>query len=162
MVTESRNHFDRMTELLTRKKELLAGMLELTREQTGAIDEKSLDRLQKLIEEKQKRIDEIDRLDEEFTACMDKLKIEAGVKDLGELEASRYPGARELKRLTAEVISLVEQISGIEKVNSAKSKELLEEIGAHIRRFSQAKKLSNAYNQQDVSGAPSLFLDKKK
>jgi len=162
METDTRNYFARMTELLARKKALLAEMLELTRDQTDAINEKSLDKLQKLIEEKQKRIDEIDKLDEDFAACKDRLKAAAGVKELSELDASRFPGARELKQATAEVISIVEEISGVEKVNSAKSKELLEELGAQVRRMNQAKKLNNAYNRQDAGGAPSFFLDKKK
>lgn len=162
METDNRNYFARMTELLARKKVLLAEMLELTRDQTDAIDEKSLDRLQKLIEEKQKRIDEIDKLDVEFAACMKRLKAAVGVKELSELDASRFPGARELKLATAEVLSLVEEISGAEKVNSAKSKELLDELGRQVRRLNQAKKLNNAYNRQDVGGAPSFFLDKKK
>lgn len=162
MATENMDHTGRMTELLVRKKELLGEMLELTVEQTSAIESQSLDRLQELVDEKQKRIEEIDRLDEEFAACLDKLKAAAGIKDLGELDASRFPGARELKQATAEVLSLVEKISSIEKDNSAKCKELLEEIGAQIRRMNQAKKLNNAYNRPDAGGAPSFFLDKKK
>ena len=162
MVTGNMNQISRMTELLARKKALLAEMLELTVEQTGAIDSKSLERLQELVEEKQKRIDEIDRLDEEFTACMDRLKAAAGVKDLSELDASRFPGARELKQATGEVLALVGKISSIEKDNSAKCRELLEEIGSQIRRLNQAKKLNNAYNRPDAGGAPSFFLDKKK
>lgn len=162
MVTDNMNQISRMTELLARKKALLAEMLELTGEQTRAIEEKSLDRLQKLIEEKQKRIDEIDRLDDEFTASMDKLKAAAGVKELSELDALRLPGAGELKRMTSEVLLLVEQISGIEKVNSAKCRELLDELGTQVRKMNQVKKLNNAYNRQDTGGVPSFFLDKKK
>jgi hypothetical protein len=162
MANDSMNYFGKMTELLVTKRALLAEMLELTREQTPAIEEGSLDKLQKLIEEKQKRIDGIDRLDAEFTAHMEKLKATAGVKDLSELDAARFPGARELKHATAEIMSIVEEISSVEKINSAKSKELLEKLGAQVRRLNQAKKLSNAYNKPDAAGAPSFFMDKKK
>jgi hypothetical protein len=162
MATDSKNCIGKMTELLAGKKSLLAEMLELTREQTDAIEERSLDRLQKLIEEKQKKIDEIDRLDAEFTTHLEKLKTAAGVKNLGELDASRFPGAGELKRATDGVISLVEEISSVEKVNAAKSMELFEELGAQVKKINQAKKLSNAYNKPDAAGAPSYFIDKKK
>ena len=162
MATDSRDYFKNMTELLVKKKMLLAEMLELTRNQTPAIEEGSLDKLQKLIEEKQSRIDEIDRLDTEFKTCMEKLKSAAGVKELGELDASRFPGASELKQATAEVMSLVEKISSVEKINNAKSKELLEKLGSQIKRLNQAKKLSNAYNRPDAAGPSSFFVDKKK
>lgn len=162
MATDSRDYFKNMTELLVKKKMLLAEMLELTRNQTPAIEEGSLDKLQKLIEEKQSRIDEIDRLDTEFKTCMEKLKAAAGVKDLGELEAARFPGAEGLKQATAEVMTLLGEISSVEKVNNAKSKELLEKLGSQIKRLNQAKKLSNAYNKPDAAGPSSFFVDKKK
>ena len=162
MANDSMNYFGKMTELLVEKRSLLTEILKLTREQTSVIEEGSLDKLQKLIEEKQKRIDKIDKLDEKFTVYMEKLKAAAGVKDLGELEAARFPGAEGLKQATAEVMTLLGEISSVEKVNNAKSKELLEKLGSQIKRLNQAKKLSNAYNKPDAAGPSSFFVDKKK
>ncbi|MGI6668013.1 MAG: flagellar export chaperone FlgN [Acetivibrionales bacterium] len=76
------NYQDKMIEILERKKMLLGDMMTLTEAQASAINADTLDRLQELVEEKQRRIDEIDKLDEEFVVYMERLKEAYGIKRL--------------------------------------------------------------------------------
>lgn len=161
MDTSAEKYFSRMIEILGKKKLLLMDMLTLTEAQTTAIQAELLDELQKLIEEKQQRIEAIDKLDEEFGIYFERLKTTAKVKKLEELEVSAYPIAKQLKEGTLEIIVLVGKIQELEKVNSTKSKKLLEQIGLNINKINQGKKINNAYNPSP-GDTSSYFVDKKK
>ena len=162
MDTGRKIQFDRMIELLTRKKQLLGDMLDLTKTQTGVIAAGTLDELQKLIDEKQQRIDEIDKLDADFKVYFESLKIAFGINKLNELNAAGNPQARQLKQITSEVLELVVEISAVEKVNSEKSKRLLDELGTQIKNVNQGKKINNAYSKPASANPSSFFMDKKK
>lgn len=154
--------FDRMIGLLDKKKKLLGDMLELTRAQTDVIAEGTLDKLKLLVDEKQQKIDEIDKLDADFGVYFEALKAAYNIDRLSELDVNDDPRAKRLKQITAEVIELIGQISSIEKVNSEKSKKLLEELGSQIKRMNQGKKINNAYGRQPADVSSSFFLDQKK
>lgn len=154
--------FDRMIGLLDKKKKLLGDMLELTRAQTDVIAEGTLDKLKLLVDEKQQKIDEIDKLDAGFGVYFEALKAAYNIDRLSELDVNDDPRAKQLKQITSEVIELIGQISSIEKVNSEKSKKLLEELGSQIKRMNQGKKINNAYGRQPTDVPSSFFLDQKK
>jgi hypothetical protein len=154
-------YFERLNEILEKKKVLLQDMFSLTEAQTPAITSDSLDVLQRLIEEKQQKIDAIDKLDEEFGVYFERLKTTLKVKKLEDIDASVFPAAGRLKEVTAEILGLVGRISGIEKHNSENSKKLLDTIGSKIKQLNQGKKINNAYRATPQSTA-SYFLDKKK
>ncbi len=154
-------YFERMNEILGKKKALLQDMLSLTEAQTPAITSDSLDTLQKLISEKQQKIDAIDKLDGEFGVYFERLKTTLNIKKLEDMDASMFPVAGRLKEGTAEILELVGRISKIEKQNNGKSKELLNTIGSKIKKLNQGIKINNAYNPAP-SGTSSFFLDKKK
>lgn len=155
------NYPDKMIEILGKKKLLLADMLTLTEAQASEIKTDRLDKLQRLVEEKQGKIDEIDKLDEEFELYMERLKKAAGIKRLEDLDASALPQAGKLKEITGEIFALVSRISEAEKVNGEKSRELLEQLGARIKKINQGKKISSAYNSAPTD-ASSFFVDKKR
>ncbi len=161
MNTSIEKYFDRMIENLKNKQKLLIEMSDLTQAQAGVIKSDTLPVLQKLIDEKQIRIDAIDKLDEEFSVYMGRLKSTAGVNSLEELDVSTYPAAAQLKGITTEILGLIKKISEIEKLNSSKSKELLNELGGEIKKINQGKKVNKAYSPGPVS-LPSYFVDKKK
>lgn len=161
MNTSAEKYFERMIEILRNKRNLLSEMLDLTQEQANVIKSDTLSVLQKLIEEKQARIDAIDKLDEEFSVYMGRLKTTTRVKSLEELDASSYPAAAQLKGITGEILELIKKISEIEKLNSNKSKELLSDLGGEIKKINQGKKVNKAYSPEPIS-TPSYFMDKKK
>lgn len=150
-----------MNEILEKKKALLQDMLSLTEAQNDAIASESLDALQKLVSEKQHKIDAIDKLDEDFGVYFERLKDTLRVKKLGDIDVTAFPEARKLKDTTSEILGLVEGISKIEKQNSEKSRKLLDTISSKIKQVSQGKKINNAYNPAPQRTS-SFFLDKKK
>lgn len=155
------NYPDKMIGILEKKKLLLADMLTLTEAQASEIKTDRLDKLQRLVEEKQRKIDEIDKLDEKFELYMEKLKKAAGIERLEDMDTSTLPQAGMLKEITGEILALVSRISEAEKVNGEKCKELLEQLGARIKKINQGKKISSAYNSA-AADTSSFFVDKKR
>lgn len=154
-------YVDRLIEILQKKKVFLQGMLVLTEAQSGTISEDGLDRLQKLIEEKQLKIDAIDKLDGEFNVFFQRLKTSIKIKSLEELDITGIPAAKQLKSITGEVMEIISQIGELERQNSEKSKKLLNFLGSEIKKINQGKKVNNAY-APPPTGIPSYFIDKKK
>ncbi len=150
-----------LNELLQKKSELLKDILDLSCAQTKVIDDEDIDGLNRLIDEKQGKIDEIDKLDKEFSDCFEKLKSILKVTRLDQLESFELTGAKELKTKTAGIIKVISSISEKENENSRKSKELLSRLGTEIKKINQNKKVSNAYTQTSFN-TPSYFMDKKK
>jgi hypothetical protein len=166
MVTTPEKYMERLVEILQKKKDILLNILDLTRKQTEEITEDGLDALNKLIDGKQKKIDEIDKLDEEFGVYFQRLKSTLGISRLDQLEASKLDAAaaekaKSLKSLTAEILDVIKSINKLEEINSRKSQELLGEFSKQIRSINQGKKANNAYKPTPYS-APSYFVDKKK
>ncbi len=152
--------------LLSKKKAILLDILTLTGAQSDAITEDGMDRLDRLIKEKQLKIDEIDKLDEEFEANCKKLKASLGISSLDQLDAERLggdaiKGAKRLKSQTTEILDVIRNISEMEKVNGLKSKRLLDHFGSEIKKINQGKKANNAYKSGPYN-VPSYFVDKKK
>lgn len=159
-------YFSRLNELQLSKRKALKEILELTKAQTEAITEDTLDSLGKLIDEKQKKIDEMIELDNEFETYFGRLKSILGVSrlnelDMAKLDAASAEGAVLLKRTIAEVMEIANSIVELEKVNNQKSNKLLDDFGKEIRKINQNKRANLAYKPLPVN-APSYFLDKKK
>lgn len=154
-------YMDRLTEILHKKQGLLQEILDLTRSQTMAVDEEDLEKLQKLIEGKQARIDAIDRLDEEFNVYFQRLKSTLKINSLSELDTAGSPKTIQLKEATAGILKLIISIGDVEKVNSEKSQKLLKDMGNDIKKLNQGKKVNSAYTPSPFK-LPSYFIDKKK
>lgn len=161
MEASHEKYMDRLTEILHKKQGFLQEILDLTGSQTTAIDEEDLDKLQKLIEDKQTKIDAIDKLDEEFNVYFQRLKSTLKINSLAELNAVGSPKAVQLKEATAGILKLIVAIDDIEKVNSEKSKKLLDATGDEIKKLNQGKKVNSAYTPAPLK-LPSYFIDKKK
>ncbi len=161
MDTSAEKYFDRMVEILDKKQLLLKDMLALTQAQTPVIKAEALDELERLINEKQQKIESIDKLDEEFSVYYERLKATANVKKLDDIDARAFPGAKALKERIGEILELVSNISQIEKSNNDKSKELHEQLGSQIKKINQGKRINNAYNPAPPNST-AFFVDKKK
>ena len=162
----SAQYIKRLNELLLKKKDYLLEILTLTQTQNKVITDDGLDRLDQLIKDKQLRIDEINKLDEDFGTYYQRLISTLAISHTNQLEKvmlenSASEGAKQLKDITAEVLDLIRNISEVEKVNSQKSAILLEQFGNEIKKINQGKKANNAYKPGAIN-APSYFLDKKK
>lgn len=157
-------YIERLNELLEKKKALLADILGITRAQADTVTEDGMAGLSDLIKNKQLKIDEINKLDEEFGIYYQRLKSALGISRLDQIDAEKLDGAaqaRRLKELTAEILDVIRDIAVIERENSRKSKKLLEKFGNEIKKINQGKKANNAY-KPGAFGVPSYFVDKKK
>ncbi len=154
-------YIERLTGIQRKKTGLLQEILHLTRAQTSVITEDGIDELNRLVDQKQLKIDDMTGLDEEFGVYFNRLKSSQKVSSLDELELSGVEGAKALKELTGEILKIIGEISEIEQINSLKSKTLLDKLGGEIRKINQGKKVNTAYTPVQMK-APSYFIDKKK
>ncbi|NLL06177.1 MAG: flagellar protein FlgN [Clostridiaceae bacterium] len=152
----------KVIEASNKKYSCLQQLIVLTRAQTEVISEESMDGLEKLIGEKQVRIDEINKVDEDFGMYVDLLKQKLGVSRLDEIENSSLKGLKELKQITGQIMELLNEINVLEKNNNKKAKDLLDDLGAQIRQIREGKKLNNLYNTGSGTIPPAYFVDKKK
>lgn len=152
----------RVIEASNKKYSCLQELILLTREQTEAISEESMDGLEKLIGKKQVKIDEINKVDQDFGVYVDLLKQKLGVSKLDEIKSPGLKGLKELKQITGQIMELLNEINALEKQNNEKAKSVLDDLGAKIRQIREGKKLNNVYNTGAGIIPPAYFVDKKK
>lgn len=155
-------YIQRLTETSTKKYKLLQDMLSITKAQAETIKDEGVEELERLIAVKQMKIDEIDKLDEQFNVYFLRLKKELNVKSLDEMKATGISGIKELQDITGEVMTLIKEISDIEKQNSANARNLLDKFSSEIKKINQSKAVNKAYSAPPPIQSPSYFIDKKK
>jgi len=154
-------YIERLQEISARKLKLIEEILNLTKAQSQLIAAEDLDRLESLVSEKQKLIDEISRLDGEFNEYFQGLKDELNIKNLDELKGISIPGVDKLQNIIGRIMETIKEICEIEKQNESGIRGLMNAVGDEIRKINQAKKANAAYMPKPIS-APSYFIDKKK
>jgi len=154
-------YINKLVEASDKKYSLLKDILFITREQSQSINEDSIEALQKLVGEKQKKIDEIDKIDEVFNEYFQRLKQTLGIKSLDEAKGSEINGIGRLKDSIGAIMAVVKEISEIEKSNNKKAKEVLDSLANKIKQANLGKQLNNAY-MPVPNMMPSYYIDKKK
>lgn len=154
-------YVQRLIDASHKKYKLLEDILRLTKEQSSVINEDGIDNLNRIIEEKQNNIDQIDKLDEEFNVYFQRLKSELKVNTLDEIQGTNIEGIKELKDCTKGIIDIIGEISKLEQENNSNAKNLLEDLGKEIKKLNQGKKVNTVYSA-GPGQAPSYFIDKKK
>lgn len=157
-------YVERLIQISQKKLKLLQDMLLLTMAQAESINEDGVEALGKLISDKQEKIEEINRIDEEFGVYFYRFKKELKVKSLDELDLDNtaIKGARELKEVISEIMKLIKEISEFENRNNAKAKGLLKTFSDELVKLRQGKKITQVYNPAPTIPPPSYFIDKKK
>jgi len=143
------------------KIECLINILDITKKQSTAIDNEDIDGLQSFVASKQKLIDSINKLDNEFQSKYLKLKDSLGIKSLENIDMSSYQGVDELKAVVGKIVDILNEISDIEKLNAKNAKVLLDRYAADIKNLSNGRKITSAYNPAPLN-VPSYYIDKKK
>ncbi|MCX8130719.1 MAG: flagellar protein FlgN [Clostridia bacterium] len=155
-------YVQRLTEISHKKHKYMQDMYMLTVEQSKTINEDGLEQLDKIIAARQTLIEQVDKLDEEFSVYFQRLKQVLGVKSLDEIKSPGIPGVKELQQSIKAVMGLIKDITELDKQNNNKAKKLLDELGNEIRKINQGKRVNMAYNPSPVMQPPSYFIDKKK
>ncbi|KNY28609.1 flagellar protein FlgN [Pseudobacteroides cellulosolvens] len=154
-------YIERLLEITDSKYTCLQEMLELTNEQANVIDGDQIARLEEIIDSKQKIIEKVDKLDDEFEVYFHRLKSEAGIKSVDELKTSEVKGLKELKKSVSNVMGILKELSDMEKSNGNKAKKVLGDIGNELKNINVAKKVNSAYGSIPLQ-TESYFIDKKK
>lgn len=154
-------YVDRMLEVTIKKHRLLSEILIMTKEQSDNVNEEGIGALEKLVADKQAKIDDINKLDEQFNVYFQRMKIELKVKNLDEIQNLSIKGVKELKESIGGVMGLLKEISEMEKKNNEGAKKLLSGISSEIKKLNVGKKASMAYNPSKNQSTP-YFIDKKK
>ena len=160
MITPEK-YIERLCEASNKKLIILQSLYQLTQRQSDMINQDKLDSLEEIISQKQKHIDQIDKLDEEFNVYFLRLKQQLNIGSMDELEKTQMKGIKELKQTICQVMETIKEISGLEQQNNSKAKELLDELGTEIRKVNQGKKVTSAYNPGNALRPPSYYIDKK-
>lgn len=133
---------EKIIEASNKKYKCLQDLVLLTMAQTEAISEEGMDGLEKLINEKQIKIDEINKIDEDFGIYFNLLKQKLGINKLDEIDASQLKGAKELKQIIGQIMELLSEINKLEKQNYAKAKNLLDEFGMKLKQIREGVKIN--------------------
>jgi len=158
---EPEAYIERLKEISVKKLNLIEEILNLTKAQSQSIAAEDLNGLEDLISDKQKLIDEISKLDEEFSDFFLELKRRLNVESLDELKGINIPGTDRLQEIVGRIMETLKEVCEIEKRNEAEVRKLMNAIEDEIRKINQAKKANKAYMPKPVSST-SYFIDKKK
>jgi hypothetical protein len=102
-------YVDRMLEVTNNKYRLLDEILIMTKEQALHMNEEGIGALEKIMADKQLKIDEINKLDDQFNVYFQRMKIELKVKSLDEIQSLPVGGALELKESVKNVMGLLKE-----------------------------------------------------
>src|SRR6056297_3064959 len=91
-----------LTEILQEKNNLLVELLNLTEHQLQFLKDQEIDKLGRVLESKQLRIDRIDKLDKEFVNKFTVIKSSYGIQEISELEIDKKY-LRKLKNITMQI-----------------------------------------------------------
>lgn len=150
-----------MLKLTQQKKDHLNSILDITRKQCKVLSAHEAEQLLIYIEEKQKHIDIIDGLDEQFRELFQNIKGELENSDFKLLNPSGYAIYRQLRNIIEEVKYLIKAIYVLEQQNSSKLKEVMDELKIKIRNINRGKTGRKAY-KQPAPMADGVFIDERK
>ena len=155
------DYVQRLIEASNKKYILIQEMFVLTKNQTNLIEEDSISEFEKLVDEKQDKINEINKIDEEFNVYFQRLKQVLKISSLDDLVNPDIKGVKQLKDVVSNIMSVLKEISNIEKLNSIKAEQLLKQFGEDITKLNLRKKANLGYQPDPMEKPPSYFIDKK-
>lgn len=152
----------RMLQDISQKKlSLLNEILLFARSQNEVIKGQRYEELDLLIKEKQKRMDAVDKLDEQFAAYSSSLKEKLSISSFEELPGFNIPGTQELKTVTESIYKKLQDIKELDDENIGLVKADMEDIREQLNNTSNNKRIQGAY-YPTVNSVTSYYFDEKK
>ena len=143
------------------KLTLMKDLMKKTKEQAKAIENEDTELLNKTIEDKNKIIEKIDLLDNEFLQKYERLKNYLGVESLEELSDNSQNQFKELKGKVSQITKETDKIKQVDRKNMQKMKQEMEKVQSNIQTVKKGKKAVKGYNEK-YSKNSSIFIDQKK
>ncbi len=148
-----------MIELSSEKKALLIQILKLTKTQSDLIENEKIDDLSIVLVQKENLMQEIDILDKKFLSLYNSIKSDEGIDSLEKINIEKYANLKSLKEVVAEINSVLNDISIIDRNNTIKMKSQVDKIKSDLKQVKQAKRAYKGYNYEPVE---SMLIDEKK
>ena len=142
------------------KAQLLESLYQLSLLQEKALEDNSIDFLNKAIAEKQNIMKRIDILDKEFLDKYEAVKNRLGITSLESITGEPAKGFKELQEKVRYILEIVDKIRVVDDSNMKKAKANLDESQRQLKSLRVGKKAYSSYNKKSMEGA-SIFMDKK-
>lgn len=155
-------YIQKLTDLSLKKSDSMKKILILTKKQSEVITEDSIEELQKLIDIKQKLIDDINELDDAFEVYFSRLKSILGIESMEEVHISDYGEVVQLQEAIKTIFQTIKEIQNVENQNNMRARDVLESLGGQIRQVKQGKIANNGYNIGGKLPQQSYYFDTKK
>ena len=150
---------DKLIDITRKKNKLLKDMLILTEKQKEQIDKDSYEGINRSLDEKDRIMKEIDKLDMSFLEIYNEIKRENAIKDINHLDSKLYPNLKELKKAVEEVTTTLSAISLLDKENTRAMRDKLESAKKELSKIKIGKKAYKGYNFRLEE---SMMIDEKK
>lgn len=161
---ESSNEYSRLLKQLIKlaKEKLikLEDILTLTQSQTNELDSEELDKLLSLIDAKQKHIDAINILDDEFDSIYAKVQPLFS-SDMNSINPALKLGLKELKESVAAVTAKMHEIRDLEQKNNAAITQNFDGLKEQLKSVNRGIKSYTAYKKPEAQNG-GVFIDKRK
>lgn len=154
-----KNDINKIILLSMEKKSSLDKMLNLTENQQKAIEEEDLDLIGTILEDKEKLIIKIDKIDIQFIELYNSIKEKEGISSFDEIDVKKYDNIKNLKNIVSEINNILRKISNIDKENTKKMKLSITNIKLDIKNVKKGKEAYKGYNHESVE---SILIDEKK
>jgi hypothetical protein len=158
---KAEEYIQRLTDISSKKVTLLDEILLFTKSQNEVIKGQRFDEMDQLLKERQKRMDAVDKLDEQFVVYSERLKEILSLSSLEELPKHDLPGTAELKRVVDSISQILRKTKEIDDENTALVKDEMKVTQGQIKNANEHKRLTGAYYPNPNSGQ-SVFFDQKK
>lgn len=120
-----------------------------------------LENMVQLINEKQRKMEEISLLDENFNKLYSELDDLIGIGKWQNAKEHPHNQLRELYLILEKNISILREVQSIDIQNTNKMQQNLAQIQQELRKIKQGKKFALGY-ESTYGGVDSYFVDKKR
>ena len=152
------DYLNKLQALTQAKKDNLNALLELTQSQQESIEAENTENLIAMVEEKQVIIDKIDQNDKEYEEVFAAMKETMGISSLEGVKSTDF---LKLQDETRELVSIINSIQDLEKENSRKLQEQMNELKTKMKQVQQGKQSIKGYGGKTPEG-DGHFIDKKR
>lgn len=137
----------------------LLRILELTKVQHDVLLEMDIDKFNELIGLRQNEINEIEKLDKEYSSIINDVKLEYKVTSLEEINISDDTKSYEVQEIVESIKKAMKEVSSYEEENYRILEEQKKEFGDKIKQINQGKRAEKMY--QTKGYVQPVFYDKK-
>lgn len=147
--------------ITSHKKQRLQSILNMTKMQSQAIEQKDINLLTGCIQEKQRHIEAIDDLDGQFASIYDgDIKGMLVNKNPSSMTSVEQNLCTEFQNLISKAQGIVKDICELEKVNRLKAQGVMDGLKQKISHIQTGKKGYKAYNRTNTI-SDGIYIDQK-